>query len=280
MPTPKAKKQKNMRSSGRTAPELIFGNLWNFDPAPETAHPKVKATYDLFIDGKSFLDQQMIIVLGVTMEGSKIPIGLVQSANENALPIENLLKELIERGLKVDEGMLCVIDGSKGIKKALVNIFGQMAVIQRCQWHKRENVLSYLSEEEKEIYKIKIQNAYQMEDYQMARDALEEIAKNLEKLNKTAANSLREGLEETLTLHRLGVNKELRKSFSTTNCIESVNSQIKKYVGRITRWVNSDQRYRWAVAALMEAEVRMRKVNGSNHLKSLKSAIKMEVSIT
>lgn len=234
----------------------------------------------LFIDGKSLLDQQMIIVLGVTKEGSKIPLGLVQSATENALPIENLLNELIERGLKVDEGILCVIDGSKGIKKALVTVFGKMAVIQRCQWHKRENILSYLAEEEKEIFKGKIQNAYQMEDYQNARNALEEIAKGLEKLNKTAANSLREGLEETLTLHRLGIRSQLRKSFSTTNCIESVNSQIKKYVGRITNWVNSDQRYRWTVAALLEAEVRMRKVNGNNHLKSLKLAIKKEVSTT
>lgn len=233
----------------------------------------------LFIDGKHLAGDQMVIVLGVTAQGYKIPLGVVQTNTENATSIGNLLRELVERGLKFEEGILCIIDGAKGLKKAVEEVFGKAAIIQRCQWHKRENIISYLSEENKEKYRRKLQRAYNEDTYKEAKEQLKEIHGELQVLNRGAAKSLQEGLEETLTLHRLRVYPIMGKSFKTTNCIESVNSCLAKYIGRVKNWSSSEMRFRWVCSGLMEIEKKMQRVFNYKKIPKLKAALKREVEL-
>lgn len=232
----------------------------------------------LFIDGKYLAKEQVLIVLGVTIGGEKIPIGFIQTATENSKSISELLRNLIERGLKYQDGLLCVIDGSKGIYKAVKTVFGAYAVIQRCQWHKRENVLSYLPEHKADDYRRRMNKAYNNEDYYKARKTLLEIIDALKIDNMSASASLKEGLEETLTLHRLGLTKYFKRSFSTTNAIENLNSQIGKYLRNVKKWTNSEQRYRWVASALFEIERKMRRVDNYKKLHEMRAVLKQEVN--
>lgn len=168
---------------------------------------------------------------------------------------------------------MCVIDGSKGLYKAVREIFGRFAEVQRCQWHKRENVVSYLAEKDQAGYRRRLQQAYQRADYAEAKAALLEIHTELERVNRSAAWSLIEGLEETLTLHRLGLFELLGKSLKTTNCIENLNSQLAKYLGRVKRWMDSDQRQRWVAMGLLEVEQKMRRIDHAEHLELLRAAL-------
>lgn len=231
----------------------------------------------VFMDGKHLAKQQIIIALAITLQGDKIPLGFVQSTTENSVVIGSFLKDLINRGLKYDDGILFIVDGSKGMKKAIQEVFEKKAIIQRCIWHKRENILSYLPANLHTQIKSKYHKALQLETYEEAKAALLDTANELKKINLSAANSLMEGLEELLTLHKLGLNEEFSVSFSTTNCIESVNSQIRKYAGRVKNWSSSDQRYRWMAAALLEIEFKLRKVDNLRNLKIMKEAIKKHV---
>ncbi len=159
----------------------------------------------LLIDGKHLARQQIVIALGITMQGKKLPLGFVQTTTENSEAIKGLLRNLIGRGFGFEKGLLCAIDGAKGLYKAVCETFGEYVEIQRCQWHKRENVVSYLNEADQERYRRKLQRAYQQERYAEAKADLLKLHQELVVLNRSAANSLVEGLEETLTLHRLGV---------------------------------------------------------------------------
>lgn len=228
----------------------------------------------LLIDGKSLSNQQIIIALGITDKGIKIPLGFIQTSSENSRAISQLLRSIINRKFKYDTGILVVIDGSKGIKKAVEDVFGKKALLQRCQWHKRENVLSYLSEKDKVVYRTKIQNAYREPYYQKAKAILMEIYTELKVINISAANSLMEGLEETLTLHRLDLTRQFSRSLGTTNCIESLNSQIGKYTRNVKRWTNSEQRYRWVAVALLQIEKQMKKIHNFKSLPKLIEQIK------
>lgn len=227
----------------------------------------------VFIDGKHMAAEQIIIALGITSGGKKIPLGVVQCASENSLSLQSFLNELIERGLCYKNGLLFIIDGSKGIFKGIKDAFGKYAVIQRCQWHKRENIISYLSPMHQQHYRKRLQDAYRAENYHKAKAKLMIIYRELQKINRAAAKSLAEGLEETLTLHRLELNDHLSTSFGTTNCIESVNSLIGKYIRKVKRWTETDQRYRWVVAGLIEIEKNFRKVKGYKHLPLLKKKL-------
>jgi putative transposase len=175
------------------------------------------------------------------------------------------------------EGLLFVVDGSKEISKPIHETFGDYAIIQRWQWHKRENILSYLNEHIQDSYRRRINRAYKADTYQEAKQMLDEIHKDLKGENLSAALSLEEGLEETLTLHRLGLMEEFGLSFWTTNCIENINSLIEKYLKKVKHWQNSSQRHRWIACALFEIEQRMRKVNNYKNLSKMKSAIRNEV---
>jgi len=230
----------------------------------------------IFIDGKRLAKDQMIVVLGITDKGQKIVLGVCQTNTENARSIGQLLEAIKDRGFRHEGGLLCVIDGAKGIHKAVVDTFGTEAIIQRCQWHKRENVVSYLAEKDQGEYRRRLQKAYNEDDYQQARKQLQNIHADLLGLNRSAANSLKEGLEETLTLQRMGMIQFFGRSFATTNCIESINSGIGKYTGKVTRWMDSNQKYRWTVMACLEMEQRMHKVANYKKLYLLKIALKNE----
>jgi len=231
----------------------------------------------IFIDGKYFYKEQIVIVVGITEDGTKKALGFIQTTTENSTSIKQLLSKLIERGLRYESGLLFVIDGSTGLYKAIKETFDKYAVIQRCQWHKRENVMSYLSENNKEIYKKKLNKAYNSDSYEEAKNSLKEIHNELIRINKNAAGSLLEGLEETLTLHRLGLHEDFKKSFSTTNVIENVNSQLRKYTFKVKYWKTSDQRQRWIAAGLLAAEQKMNKVINGHKLNKLKERISIEV---
>jgi putative transposase len=231
----------------------------------------------LIVDGKSFGSDEMVIVLGVTREGRKIPLGFIQTGAENERVCGEMLEGLLERGLRIEEGFLCVIDGAKGLRKAIYGVFGNKVLIQRCQWHKRENVVSYLPKSMQASMRRKLQEAYQESTYERAKEKLSKIRKELQLLNQSAVSSLDEGLEETLTLHRLGLFRELGISFKTTNCIESLMALVGQRMDKVDYWRNSDQKQRWLGAALLDIEPRLRKVKGYRHLPRLRVALQREI---
>jgi transposase-like protein len=224
----------------------------------------------IFIDAKRYADDGLIVAMGVTMDGDKIVLGIEHIHSENALVIEQWARNLITRGLKFEQGILFIIDGSKGIARAIKNCFGKYAIIQRCQWHKRENVVSYLNDTQKALCRGRMKTAYAKTTYKEAKAELERLHTELVPVNEGAANSLLEGLEETLTLHRLGLSSEISKSLNTTNCIESLMSQLGQYTDKVDRWQNSNQILRWTAAGLMDIEPRLYKIRGHNYLKVLR----------
>lgn len=230
----------------------------------------------LFIDGKYLAKQQMVIVMGVTDKGVKVPIGLTQTTTENSMAIKQLLSELIGRGLKFEDGLLAVIDGAKGLYKALKETFGSKVVIQRCTWHKRENVISYLKEDRKKYYRSKLQHAYGEPEYRLAKSELLTIADSLKKESISAFNSLMEGLEETITLQKLKLH-DFSRSFSTANCIENLNSQIQKYTRKVKHWQTPDQRLRWVAMAILTAEIKMNKVGNASNLNQMRNQVKAHI---
>ncbi len=166
----------------------------------------------LLIDGKYLSGEQIVIALGITTNGNKLLLGFIESTTENSIAVKGLLRELINRNFKFTEGLLCVLDGAKGLSKAVKETFAKYCLIQRCQWHKRENVVSYLLEKDAPIYRARLQSAYKSPTYEEAKSKLIEIMNELEKRNHSAARSLKEGLEETLTLHRLGLAVEFGRT--------------------------------------------------------------------
>lgn len=231
------------------------------------------ARYDIiaiFIDAKRYAEDGIMTALGVTIDGEKIVLGIEQIHNENSRAITQWLNNLIERGLKFEKGILFIIDGSKGIKKAIEQRFSVYALIQRCRWHKRENVVAYLDKPQQAIFRRRLQEAYVKTTYKEARAELEQLHRELEKVNMSAANSLMEGLEETLTIHHLGLSPELAQSLSTTNCIEALMAQMGSYTDKVDRWHNSDQILRWTATACIDIEPRMNRIQGHRYLNVLR----------
>ena len=233
----------------------------------------------LVIDGKYLQREQVVIALGITIEGIKIPLGFIHTTTEDNLSIKGLLKDLIRRNFSFTEGIFTITDGSTGLIKAVKETFGKYTLSQRCVWHKRENVVSYLPKDIQKHYRGKLQRAYNEPEYEVAKRKLYEIRIELEKINRSAANSLDEGLEETLTLHKLGLVEQLGKSLMTSNTIESLNSQISKYVGKVTRWSSSNMRGRWIAVSLMQIEKRLNRIVGHDKLNLLRIAIKDELKL-
>jgi len=232
----------------------------------------------LFIDGKYLASEQIIIVLGVTNQGVKVPLGFIQSHSEHSGPISDLLSDLVSRGLGYDQGLLVVIDGSKGLKKAVKDVFGRYAVIQRCTWHKRENVKNYLKEEDQQWFTSDYHKALDQNTYKAAKADIDRLIKKIEPINRSAANSLKEASEEILTLHKLKLHSSWSRTFATTNVIENVNSQLVKYIRKVRYWKTSDMRYRWVAAGLIEIEKNMRKINNYRKLPELEKAINDYIS--
>lgn len=227
----------------------------------------------LLLDGKSFASDQVVIALGVTTTGEKRVLGLVQTATENKRVCAEFVRELIARGVEAPTGLLVVLDGAKGLSAAVREVFGADVPLQRCQWHKRENVVSYLSKSQHLLWRRKLQAAYAHPKYADAKRALQKLGTELAVLNASAARSLEEGLEETFTLHRLGVFATLGTSFKTTNLIESVMARVEAKTQRVGRWRTSDQKQRWCAATLRHIETNFRRVKGCKHLPVLQRAL-------
>lgn len=233
----------------------------------------------ILIDGKYLSKEQIVICMGITMSGDKLLLGFIETTTENSKAVKGLLKKLLDRNFSFIEGLLCVLDGSKGLTKAVKETFGKYCMIQRCQWHKRENVVSYLSEEKAVEYRARLQSAYSEPTYEQAKVKLIEILNDLNKTNRSAANSLKEGFEETLTLHKLGLSVQLGRSLSTTNCIENINSRLGSYLRKIKHWKTPDMLARWICMGLIEIEPRLRKINNYKKLYLLREALKYELKL-
>ncbi len=233
----------------------------------------------IFLDGKTFADMTMVIAVGITLTGEKHVLGFVETGTENEVVLTLFLQELEERGLTSSQGLLFILDGGKGLRAAVRQAFGTSALVQRCQWHKRENVVRHLPKGEQATWRRRLQRAYQRPTYAEAKAALMRLQMELEDRNQSAARSLAEGLEETLTLHRLGVFAILGVSFKTTNCLESINALVEERCAKVDRWTNSHQRQRWLATALLDIEPRLRRVKGYRHLPKLREALQRDLNI-
>ena len=231
------------------------------------------------LDGKTFAEATMVMALGITMTGEKRFLGFVETDTENAQVLTLFLRSLLERGLDVSQGVLVILDGGKGLRAAVRKAFRRRALVQRCQWHKRENVVSYLATTEQPLWRQRLQRAYHRPEYAEAAAALRQLHGELEERNQSAAGSLAEGLDETLTLHRLGVYDVLGRSLKTTNCLESINVLVEERCAKVDHWQNSSQRHRWLATALLDIEPRLRKVMGYRHLPKLRDALQRELKI-
>ena len=233
----------------------------------------------LLLDGKAFADATMVIALGITMSGEKRVLGFIETDTENQTVLSAFLRLLLERGLDISRGLLVIIDGGKGLRAAVRKVLAKRAVVQRCMWHKRENVVSHLPLRDQATWRRRFQKAMDRPTYAEARSGLERLVAELDGINQSAAASLREGLDEILTLHRLGVFAQLGRSFKTTNCLENVNGLIEERCAKVDCWKNSNQRHRWLAAALLEIEPRLRTVCGHKHLRTLRDALQRELKL-
>jgi len=223
----------------------------------------------LLIDATPFAGQQMVAALGISQDGRKTILGIRQGATENATVVGELLGDLVNRGLDFSEPRLYVLDGGKALHAAVKKYAGESAPIQRCQVHKRRNVLDHLTDEQKPAVAKRLNAAYALEDHAAAKLALEQLHRELMDINPSAARSLGEGLEETLTVHRLHVPPQLRKTLASTNVIESAFSIVERVCSNVKRWHSGDQRERWVGSGLLVAEKQFRRVQGHKQIPNL-----------
>jgi putative transposase len=232
----------------------------------------------VLIDGTPFKDRQMIAALGIGCDGTKTVLGIREGATENTTVVSALLSELVERGLDFSTPRLYVLDGGKALHAAVRRHAGEAAFFQRCQVHKKRNVVDHLPDEYKADVKKKLQNAYAMAEYADAKCALEKLHRELMDLNPSAARSLEEGMEETLTVHKLRVPDQLRRTLSSTNVIESAFSIVETVCRNVKRWRPGDQIERWVASGLLVAERQFRKVIGHRQIPLLLSSMANAVS--
>jgi len=223
----------------------------------------------LLIDATPFEGQQMIAALGIGEDGRKTILGIRQGATENATVVGELLSDLVERGLDFTQPRLYVLDGGKALTAAVKKHAGESAAIQRCQVHKRRNVLDHLTDEQKPGVARQLNAAYVLEDFDAAKQALQALHRELMDLNPSAARSLGEGMEETLTVHRLHLPVQLRKTMASTNVIESAFSIVEQVCRNVKRWHGGDQRERWVGSGLLVAEKQFRRVQGYKQIPML-----------
>lgn len=227
----------------------------------------------IYIDGTPYAGETMIAAMGITADGTKRLLGVRQGATENAAVCTALLEDLCSRGLDTSSPTLLVLDGAKALRAAVKRVWGQNALIQRCQVHKQRNVREHLPQKHWEGLSRQLNAAYHETDYDQALKGLKTTARWLERLNPDAAASLREGMEETLTVVRLGVPELLRRTLATTNPIESAFSVAENVTRRVKCWREGDMRQRWCIAGLMRAESKFRRVKGHRHMAQLLKAV-------
>lgn len=232
----------------------------------------------LLIDATPFAGQQMVVALGISQDGKKTILGIRQGATENATVVGELLGDLVNRGLNFSQPRLYVLDGGKALHTALKKYAGEWAPIQRCQVHKRRNVLDHLTDEQKPPVAKKLNGAYALEDHAAAKLALTQLHRELMDLNPSAARSLEEGLEETLTVHRLHMPPQLRKTLASTNVIESAFAIVERVCSNVKRWHGGDQRERWVGSGLLVAEKQFRRIQGYKQIPALLRELESLVS--
>jgi len=227
----------------------------------------------LLLDGIEIGERTLVAALGIAVGGEKVPLGLWQGSTENATVCTALLQDLLERGLRIDAKILCVVDGGKGLRKALGQVLGDDAVIQRCQVHKLRNVLDQLPEAQRTYVRRTMQEAYRSERSDLARKRLLALAAWLVRQGEDqAAASLREGLDETLTVVKLKLPKTLRRSLATTNAIENLLGHVRRVTRNVKRW-KGDMARRWTWLAITDAHSRFRRLKGYRDLPLLRSAL-------
>jgi transposase-like protein len=216
----------------------------------------------IVIDGIEFHETLLIVALGVDSTGKKHVLGLWQGATESYEVAKGLLEDLIARGVDPALRYLFILDGSKALGKAVRKLFGASAEIQRCHAHKERNILSHLPKDRHQVVRMRLRAAWKMKGYEEAKSELLRLVRYLRDLNPSAARSLEEGMEETLTLHRLEIPEALRRVLRTTNMIESAFSMTRKYCRNVKRWRPGDMAARWAGTMLLEAHKRFRRLRG------------------
>jgi len=228
----------------------------------------------LFMDGLVVAQQTVIVVLGITRDGHKEPLGLRLGSTENAVVCTELLQDLLTRGLALDGRVLCVIDGGKGLRKALGDVLGDAAIVQRCQLHKGRNLDALVPKARHAYVRAMLRRAYRASSAAAARRQLTALATWLARNGQAdAAASLREGLEETLTVLKLGLPPGLRRFFATTNCIENLIGTLRHVTRNIKRWRDGDMRRRWIGLGLLRAAERFRRIKRHGELGALVAAL-------
>jgi transposase-like protein len=228
----------------------------------------------LFLDGVVFAERCLVVALGIDATGQKHPLGLWDGSTENAAVCQGLLSNLQSRGLRTDRSILVILDGSKALRSAVTQTFGQAACVQRCQVHKTRNVLDYLPDRQRPGVHAILRRAYASDNAAKARRLLDDLARRLEDEFPSAAESVREGLDETLTVLRLSLSERLRRSLATTNPIESLMSRTRHVHHNVKRWRSGKMMIRWTTAAIFEAAKGFRRVKGCKDLPALVTALR------
>jgi putative transposase len=231
----------------------------------------------LMVDGVHVAGHCCVVALGITLDGTKVPLGLAEGATENTTVVTDLLAGLRDRGLDVTRPILVVIDGAKALRRAVTDVFDH-PVVQRCQLHKLRNVADRLPEAVASTVAKRMRAAYHHTDPLVAEAELETLARELDRSHPGAANSLREGLTETLTIGRLGVPPTLARTLRSTNSIESMISICRDHASNVKRWRDGQMALRWVAAGMGEAAKQFRRVNGHLHLPALRAALDTTVT--
>jgi putative transposase len=227
----------------------------------------------VFLDGFGMGEHLLVGALGVTADGTKVPLGVVEGTTENKAVCTRLVTGLRDRGLDPDRGVLFVIDGAKALDAAVRTVFGAKALVQRCRRHKERNVTDHLPEAERPIVQRRLRAAWANPDPEQAQHELETLARTLAHKRPGAAASLREGLPETLTVNRLGVGGKLLQTVESTNPMESMIEIVRDHAGRVKRWSSGEMALRWAAAGMLAAEAQFRRVKGYQELPALAAAL-------
>jgi len=230
----------------------------------------------LMLDGIELKSRCCVVALGITTDGVKVPLGLWDGSTENATVARELLSNLVARGLDLGQGVLCVIDGAKALRKAIDEVLGAVPV-QRCVRHKERNVLDHLPERDRPRVKQRLRHAWALDDHERALAELRSLASELERSHPGAAASLREGMAETLTVARLGIKGSLKRTLQSTNPCESMIEIVRRTSRNVKRWQSGDMCLRWTAAGMLEAERQFRKIIGYRDLARLALAAERDL---
>lgn len=228
----------------------------------------------IFIDGIHFGEHVVLCALGIDASGNKHVLGLWEGATENEVACKAMLENLVERGLKANRSRLFIIDGSKALRAAIRSLFGRRALVQRCQVHKVRNVLGHLPDERHKDVRATMREAYKCTKVETATRLLNNLARSLQKKHPSAAASLREGLDETLTVMSLGLGPSLTRTLSTTNPIENLNGLLRSTTRRVKRWDDGTMILRWALVGVLEATRGFRRLKGHKDMNRLVAYLK------